>query len=493
MPHRPTPGSKPERDRLRQRVLGAGGSLAAVAMEMRARMRMRPREAWRHAHGWTLQQAADQLNELGARRPGEAVGADASLVAKWEKWPVTSSGRRPTLTVLLLMADTYQCPVEDLLDLEDRSQMPASDLRVLQMRRDRNSVEPVGVGREELATVPAEAPAADPVREAAEASARWAQWAEATNVGDLAIEQVFADIRALAGEYLSHDPRSVFLRTCRLRDRVWALLEGRQYPRQCADLYAAAGYLCGLLGWMTSDFGKLQEADTHGRTAWLCAQLAGRIDLQAWVLSTRSKIAFWDSRLRDAITYARQGAALTACGTAPVLLACQEADAWSQLGAAGEAQDALARAADARDRAQGADEVAGLYSCPELRRANYATAVQLRTGHAREALREAEHALDSAPFHAYGTLAQLHIARATAHLALRDPDGLEEALRPVLAIPSEHRMEPVVQRVRELATTLARSTVASSATAASIQGKIGEWCAQSASRQLALSPGADPG
>ncbi|MFJ9703495.1 hypothetical protein [Streptomyces fradiae] len=41
-----------------------------------------------------------------------------------------------------------------------------------------------------------------------------------------------------------------------------------------------------------------------GRTAWLCAVLAGHTDLRA--LSTCSKNVFWDRRLRDAIGHARR-------------------------------------------------------------------------------------------------------------------------------------------------------------------------------------------
>ncbi|MEV0906948.1 hypothetical protein [Streptomyces hokutonensis] len=51
------------------------------------------------------------------------------------------------------------------------------------------------------------------VRLTADESASWAQWAEAANVGDIALEQLLAETRAL-------------------RDRVFALLEGHQYPRQ---------------------------------------------------------------------------------------------------------------------------------------------------------------------------------------------------------------------------------------------------------------------
>ncbi|MGW0656529.1 XRE family transcriptional regulator, partial [Streptomyces umbrinus] len=171
-----------------------------------------------------------------------------------------------------------------------------------------------------------------------------------------------ADTRALASDFLTADPLPLFVRTRQLRDRVFGLLEGHQHPRQAADLYVVAGYVCGLLTWMSSDLGQLRDADTQGRTAWLCAELAGHNDLRAWVLSTRSKVAFWDGRLRDAVNYARRGAAYRPTGTVGVLLACQEADAWSQLGAETEALGALVRAEDARDTMSGEDEVGGIFA-----------------------------------------------------------------------------------------------------------------------------------
>lgn len=489
MTTRPKPGSKADRDALRREMTRFGCATAEIAVEMRTRWRMRPREAWRHALGLTLQDAADKLNDLGARHPGQAVAADASLLGKWEKWPV-SSGRRPTLSVLVLLAELYGCEVEDLLDLEDRRALPESHLRVL-----RHTAAELAQGREAAApaTEPrtlAERPT-DPqmVRAAAAESAAWAQWAESTNVGGIALEQLMADARTLAGEYLTDEPIALFQRTRALRDRTFALLEGHQHPRQSSDLYVAAGYLCGLLAWMTSDLGVLGDADTQGRTAWLCAELSGHNDLRAWVLSTRSKIAFWDGRLRDAINYARRGATYEPHGTVSILLACQEADAWSQLGAADEAQAAIARAADARARITGADEIGGLFSCPDIRHANYAAAVHLRTGDPRLALAEAQQALAGEPFHAYGTTAQLHIAEATAHLALREPDGTAEAVRPVLDMPADRRLAPVTARMQELARAMAYSSLAGSRSVVTLQGEIEAFCTESAAKRLALSPG----
>ncbi|GGL41198.1 hypothetical protein [Planomonospora parontospora] len=485
MSARAKPGAKAVREALRQEMQEAGCSLAEIVTEMRTRWRMRPREAWRHAYGWTLQQVADRIDAAAAARPGSALACDASLVGKWERWP-DRAGRRPTLRVLTLMADVYGCAVEDLLDLEDRQAFPAEELLLLQRPEPPTGPPPAPAETEPESPPPA---GAELVRAAASESAVWAAWAETTNVGDFALEQLLADTRTLATAYLSEDPLTVFTQARRLRDQVFALLEGHQYPRQATELYAAAGYLCALLAWISSDLGQMQGADTQGRTAWLCAELAGNNELRAWVLSTRSKIAMWDGRLREAITYARRGATYNPQGSVGVMLASQEADAWSLLGAAEEARTAVLRAADARDHAVGTDEVGGIFACPEFRRANYASAVLLRIGSPDEALREAEAAFARREPRAYGTAAQVRIVQAAAHLTLRQPDGAAEVLRSVFALPPQQRLEPVTRRVQELGAALARSAMADSTPAVGLQAAIQEWCLESAPRVLALSRG----
>lgn len=475
------PGSKADRDALRHEMLAAGCSAAEVAVEMRGRWHMRPREAWRHAHGWTLQEVADRINEA----PGGALAADASLVSKWEKWPGPSS-RRPSLPVLVALAEVYTCTVEDILDIDDRRALPDSDLRILQHH-------PQEQAAPTAPPPPAPpAPEGDRVLAAATESASWAQWAESTNVGEIAMEQILADVRTLAHDYLTGDALLLFARTRALRDRVFALTEGHQPPRQAADLYVSAGYLCGLLAWMSSDLGNLRAADTHGRTAWLCAENAGHDGLRAWVCSTRSKVALWDGRLRDAVNHARRGALATVDGTVGALLACQEADAWSLLGATDEAEGALHRAANARSTLVGADEIGGLFSCPEARQENYAAAVHLRIGRPESALQESQTALAllaTQPVRAYGTEAQIHIIQAAALLDCGQPEGVMEALLPVLALPAERRMGPVTQRMRELAAAMARGPAAGASASAAARRTIVEWSSDSATRYLALSSG----
>lgn len=490
MTSRPKPGSRAERDALRAEMLATGCSLADIAAEMRSRWTMRPREAWRHAHGWSLQGAADRINELGAGRRS-TVAADASLLGKWEKWPATS-GRRPSLAVLALLADLYACDVEALLDLEDRRALPESDLRILR-----------GAARVDAVSRPAaphpieESPltGTEAVLAAAEESATWAQWAEGTNVGDIALEQVGADVRTIATEYLTGDAVELFNRTRVLRDRVFGLLEGHQPPRQSADLYVSAGYLCGLLAWMSSDLGHMAAADTQGRTAWLCADLAGHNELRAWVASTRSKVAFWDGRLRDAITHARRGASFNPAGTVGALLACQEADAWSKLGAADETESALRRAVAARDSAAGGDDIGGIFSCPEARQENYAAGAHIRVGQYVDALDETTSALEhlaAQPVRAYGTEAQIRISRAMAYVGGGEPEGAMEALLPVLQMRPEQRLETVVGRMRDLGAMMAAAPGARGAAGVAARATLADWCLDSAPRHLALSSGDGP-
>lgn len=479
----PKPGSRTQREALRDEMLAIGCRHLDIAIEMRARWAMRPRESWRHAYGWTLQQLADRIN-TAASGPDSALAADASLVGKWEKWPY--GGRRPTVRALTLLGQVFRCEIDELLDLDDRRELPESELRLIS-RPER--AEQVEANPTEPPLVSAAASTADLVQHAATESAAWAQWAETSNVGDIALEQLLSDTRALASTYLTSDPLLVFGKVRALRDRVFALLEGRQYPRQSGALYAAAGYLCALLAWISSDLGQIREADTQARTAWLCAELSGHNDLRAWVLSTRSKIAFWDGRLREAIGHARRGADYQPQGTAAILLACQEADAWSALGAANEARAALERAADARSQQAGIDEIGGLFTCLDFRRSNYNAAVLARIGDPATALRESETALADCHGQPYGTIAQVHISQAFAHLALGQPDGTLEALRPVLALPPERRLDTVHRRLRELAHSLDRSPLSGSSPGRALRTDIEAWHLDALPRTLALGPG----
>lgn len=130
-------GFKAELDRLRERMHGLGFSLDEIAAEVARRYPVRPREAYRLAWGWTPEYAAERVNGRAAREDDD-LDADASLTGSvlrdFEKWP--DSMRKPSVSVLLLLAEVYQTDVLCLLDLADHESLPRQERLVL-LRRPR--------------------------------------------------------------------------------------------------------------------------------------------------------------------------------------------------------------------------------------------------------------------------------------------------------------------------------------------------------------------
>ena len=130
-------GFKAELDGLRDRMRTLGFTCDEIAAEVQRRFRARPREAYRLAWGWTLDQAAERFNERAARE-GADPQARASMTSphlcEVEKWP--RSTRRPSVYVLCLLAAIYETDALALLDLDDHEGLPQHDRLVL-LRRPR--------------------------------------------------------------------------------------------------------------------------------------------------------------------------------------------------------------------------------------------------------------------------------------------------------------------------------------------------------------------
>lgn len=115
-----------------------GLSHRQIAVEFGRRYGLRPRAAWRHAYGWSLKDAAEQINshasDTGLDPSGNAAMTGPHL-CEYENWPGPGqkpAGRRPTPLVLALLAATYNTPtVHDLLDLADYEHMPPADRLIL--------------------------------------------------------------------------------------------------------------------------------------------------------------------------------------------------------------------------------------------------------------------------------------------------------------------------------------------------------------------------
>jgi hypothetical protein len=323
-------------------------------------------------------------------------------------------------------------------------------------------------------------------------SAEFGEWAEGTNVGQAALKQFDHDIRSVAKTYLNSPPLPVVLTTLRVRDRAFTLLEGRQRPNLSRQLYLVAGRICGLLAWMSSDLGRHAEAETQVRTGWLCAELAEHDGLRAWIRATQSKLAFWDGRIRESAQLAEAGLCYGAPDTAPVLLASLAARAWARLGQASDAHNALANAAEARERA-GPDDVGGLHGCSLAQQSYLAGTTHLYLHEPAHALRKAEGTVAlyeaGAPqerFYGAETLAL--VDAATAHLQGGELDGAAEKLGPVLALPSQQRLATFAQRLGDMRDALRGSRYADSAQSHQLQQQIHDFQAEALGRLVGARP-----
>ena len=128
-------GFKAELDALRERMRGLGFNTDEIAAEIGRRYRLRPRESYRLAWGWSLEQAAARFNECAARADADPEGRASltgSRLSEFEHWPRGS--RKPSVYVLFMLAETYETDVLCLLDLADHESLPQQDRLVLLRR-----------------------------------------------------------------------------------------------------------------------------------------------------------------------------------------------------------------------------------------------------------------------------------------------------------------------------------------------------------------------
>lgn len=226
-----TAGLRAEQAKLRERMRALGLGYEQIALEFARRYRLRPRAAWRNAYGWSLSQAAGQINAtaaaLGVDRDGRASMSGPHL-SEYEQWPGPGeqpSGRKPTPHLLALLAATYNAAsVHDLLDVADYERLPSADLLVLERHRVPQPPAQTGTimrSRSLAQPVDGEAKAgwlaarrgdiADPRGEAAWLAADWGQ-AQDTAVSPLAAGPVMAGLMGEPtgavtglGGWLGHD------------------------------------------------------------------------------------------------------------------------------------------------------------------------------------------------------------------------------------------------------------------------------------------------
>jgi hypothetical protein len=314
----------------------------------------------------------------------------------------------------------------------------------------------------------------------AEESLDFGEWADTSNIGDATLENYAAQIRRLASDYQYAPPYPLLLETKRLRDRVFAKLQGHQRPDQTRDLYLIAAQVCALLAWMSGDMSFYRSADAHASTGWVCAEQANHDGARAWVRVVQSKLAYWGGRFGESAQLAEDGLRYPTADTGHAMLAMLHARALARLGRDSEAAEALARATTALEQS-GPDEIGGLFGLSMARYHHLAGSTHLGRQEPNQVLAETSQALilfEATPTRErnYGAEIGTRMDRAHAHLLLGDLDGADAAVRPTLQLAPENRYEPLTQHLQQVRQALTRPEFRDAALAQQLHEEIETFC-----------------
>jgi len=556
MPYAKTSLRKEKRG-LREKMRAMGLDYRDIAAEFARRYRLRPRAAWREAYGWSLQEAADRINEFRGEiglDSGGFAGMTASHLCEHENWPGYGpgpSGRRPTPYLLALLAAVYSCAVTDLIDLADREHLLPAHLLILdkyghnqQGPSRRTAVEPASQpagsasalraeGEDRYATaglpgipagdivryqVVAASPAAPPVayrwlrepvlggswvgREvevAAHDGSEHAERAEQRDIGDATLEQFRSDVIRLSHGYMTGEPFELFQEMRRVRDRMYAALDRRLWPRDQTDLYMLLGCLNCLMAAAADDLGYPYASEELIRAGWAYAVVIDHKPLMAKLRADLANVAYWRNRPRQARDLAGSGLRYLAGGPNAAQLHLKYGRAAARLGDADAARRAIGEARDARELRNEDDllPLGGEFGFSRASQYYLAGSTLLEiTGAERDAIAELERATElyeagpeEGEDHSFELRMLAQIELAVARLRVGELDGAQPALRPVLALPPGKRIDPLPQRLETVRVELAHSRYHGSPQASDLAGEIEDFSRDTIVGVLSALPG----
>jgi hypothetical protein len=290
---------------------------------------------------------------------------------------------------------------------------------------------------------------------------------ELSNVGPITLEQLTSDVARLSRAFVSEPTLQVFAQLVETRDRIYARLDGRQFPAQTTDLYLLAGQTCALLAAACNDLGDRRAAAQQAQAAWAYGEMIGHDDLRAFARVTQSVIAYWSGAYGEAVKLAQAGQTYATSQNVLARLVAQEARAQAGLGNAGAVQALIVQAKEAIGRASvdaWATQDGELKFTPAWLN-YYATCtfadVELNdeaTKHGDEAIR----LYRSTPndLRSYLNEALCHIQLAEVSIRQGVLDGARVRLEPVLSLPAGRvRVTTVNEKLSNLQRQLAEPTV----------------------------------
>ncbi len=510
------PSVRAEQQDVRERMRALGLGYREIAGEFARRYRLRPRAAWRQTYGWTLKQAADQINahtgDIGLD-PGGIASMTASHLCEYENWPGEGrepTGRKPTPYLLALLASVYGCTAADLLDLADYEHLTPADRLILDTYGHRRPQQPEThqTGNASVTgRVDAPEPQAQPRYQTAARPAPPPPETSVPGRGGI----VVPELGPLAAALLSAPEPTDGGPPDRLADQliqVWKLRQAASYRKLADDLprvlararsseveqaedrhtawLAALTHLYNVASSLAKSFGSFElagiAADRAVRTAGIigdpllggaAAYRLANVLMSAGQLGPAGAIAVGAAdRLRPLMTASRSHTALWGALLATASLAtaraCCAADAWELLGASKVAADLLAT------------DQADLFSI--FGPANWlihAVNIAAELGNGAEAVRRAERAPagELPPFLAERRTFLL-LGKARGHALCNDADSAAGVLLDAeQAAPEEVRHNP---RARSLAFRLLAETPVRSEALRELAARMGDVTASDA-------------
>jgi hypothetical protein len=496
-------GSRADRESLRVAMLAQGCGIDEIAAEMRVRWGFALRAAYRHANGLTLDQAADRCNTVANDADARISG---SRVSDWEGWPQT--GRRPSAFNLVVLAKSYGTQPRRLISPDEWEELDERERLILtELGPAKSEQQPRGEGlaglqeRTDMTPPAGERSPGQPstaalTAAAAQDSLAFASWAETSNVSSSTLDYLSCELSRIAINYVHAPLLPLFRDLNGLRGLASELLRsGRQHPQQARELFFLAGTSCLLLAHATQNLGDSASAMAQVRAALTCAEQADHNGLRAWAHGTAALIAEWTHRHRRAIEFAQRGQRFALTADSRVRLAALEARAAARTGARHLALDALERATRARDAPTHSDELeqfGGLLCFPVAKQHYYAGSIYALLCEPEPAQENAVLAIgmyESGPIEqrSYGDEALARLDVTTARLALGDLDGARAALRPVLDLAPEQRIEQLAVGLHRVRSALILPRYARVPIAREIIQDIDHYQAESVTRSLLLT------
>ena len=326
-----------------------------------------------------------------------------------------------------------------------------------------------------------------------------AERAEQRDIGDATLEQLHSDVIRLSGEYMTGEPFQLFQEMRRVRNRMYAALDRRLWPRDETDLYLLLGCLNCLMASAADDLGYPHASEELIRAAWAYAVAIDHRPLKAKLRLDLATVAYWHDRPRQARDLADSGLQYLAGGPNAAQLHLKHGRAAAQLGDLGTARRAIGEARDARELPNEDDllQLSGEFGFSRASQHYLAGSTLLEiTDAERDAIPELERATElyaagpeEGEDHSFQLQMLAHIELAVARLRAGELDGAKPALRPVLALPPGKRIDPLPQRLKMVRAELARPGYHASAQASELDAEIEDFTRDTIVGALSALPG----